>query len=182
MHNHEPLLPAGSECVVRRAEIAAALDALASALNRDFVNRPVLFLTVMNGALIFAAELAQRLVLDMEMDYLQASRYGSETEGGILEWLARPRKAMAGKHVLIVDDIYDEGLTVEAIKKFCRAQQAASVHIVVMAVKEHPRQTAATRPDYVGLTVPDRFVFGYGMDYREKLRHLPQIYALKEAT
>ncbi len=178
----ESLLPPGSERIISRAEIDRALDQLAAALNRDFAGQPVLFLTVMNGALIFAADLAQRLELDMVMDYMQASRYGNETEGGILEWVARPRKPMQGRHVLIVDDIYDEGHTVEAIKKFCKAQQAASVSVVVMAVKDHPREKADTRPDYVGLTVPDRFVFGYGMDYQEKLRQLPEIYALGEPS
>ncbi len=178
----DALLPPGSERIVARAEIERTLDRLAADLNRDFAGKPVLYLTVMNGALIFAADLAQRLCLDMRMDYLQVSRYGNETEGGILEWVARPRKSMAGQHVLIVDDIYDEGHTMEAVKKFCQAQAAASVSIVVMAEKDHPREKAATAPDYVGLTVPDRFVFGYGMDYREKLRQLPEIYALGEAS
>lgn len=178
---YQKLLPNGSELLVNRNEIETVLDQLAAAINADYAQLPVLFITVMNGGLVFASELVQRLNIDLEMDYLQASRYRMETTGGILEWIARPRKEMKGRHVLIADDIYDEGHTLEAVKTFCEAQGAASVQSVVMVSKDHPRPKVSYLPEYSGMDVPDRYVFGFGMDYQEKLRQLPEIYALKES-
>jgi len=144
--------------------------------------RPV-FLTVMHGGLPFAAQLALELGargLDLEFDYLHATRYRGATTGGELVWKHRPATPLQGRRVLLVDDILDEGHTMAAIGQWCRAQGATDVRIAALAVKRHDRCVPGLTADYVGIEVPDRYVFGYGMDYHEQGRNLPAIYALKE--
>lgn len=144
--------------------------------------RPV-FLTVMHGGLPFAAQLALEVGacgLDLELDYLHATRYRGATTGGELVWKHRPATPLQGRRVLLVDDILDEGHTMAAIGQWCRAQGAADVRIAALAVKVHDRCVPGLTADYVGVEVPDRYVFGYGMDYYEQGRNLPAIYALKE--
>ncbi|MHB8912673.1 MAG: hypoxanthine-guanine phosphoribosyltransferase [Lysobacter sp.] len=144
--------------------------------------RPV-FLTVMHGGLPFAAQLALELGargLDLEFDYLHATRYRGATTGGELVWKHRPATPLQGRRVLLVDDILDEGHTMAAIGAWCRAQGAIDVRIAALAVKVHDRCVPGLTADYAGVEVPDRYVFGYGMDYHEQGRNLPAIYALKD--
>lgn len=142
--------------------------------------RPV-FLTVMHGGLPFAAQLALELGalgLDLEFDYLHATRYRGATSGGELVWKHRPATPLRGRRVLLVDDILDEGHTMAAIGAWCRRQGASDVRIAALAVKMHDRCVPGLTADYAGVEVPDRYVFGYGMDYHEQGRNLPAIYAL----
>ncbi|MBW3549996.1 MAG: hypoxanthine-guanine phosphoribosyltransferase [Proteobacteria bacterium] len=141
------------------------------------------FLTVMHGGLLFAAQLAVELGalgLDLEFDYLHATRYRGATSGGELVWKHRPATLLRGRRVLLVDDIVDEGHTLAAVGRWCHEQGAAEVRIAALTVKAHDRCVPGVRADYVGVEVPDRYVFGYGMDYHEKGRNLPAIYALRE--
>ncbi|PJK10763.1 hypoxanthine-guanine phosphoribosyltransferase [Lysobacteraceae bacterium NML120232] len=142
-----------------------------------------LFLTVMNGALPFAGALALALGargLDLQLDYLHATRYRGDTRGQDLHWLRQPTVSLAGRRVLLVDDILDEGQTLLEVKRWCEAQGAQDVRIAVLAVKRHDRCVPGIQADYIGLEVPDRYVFGYGMDYHEQGRNLPAIYALND--
>ena len=140
-----------------------------------------LFLTVMNGGLPFAAQLAFALGdlgLDLHFDYLHATRYRGQTTGSGLAWLHRPATPMQGRKVLLADDILDEGHTLLAIKQWCEDQGAAEVRIAVLAVKVHDRCVGGICADHVGVEVPDAYVFGYGMDFHEQGRNLSAIYAL----
>ncbi len=140
-----------------------------------------LFLTVMNGGLPFAAQLAfalGELGLDLHFDYLHATRYRGQTSGSGLAWLHRPATPMQGRKVLLADDILDEGHTMLAIKHWCEDQGAAEVRIAVLAEKKHDRCVDGICADHVGVEVPDAYVFGYGMDYHEQGRNLSAIYAL----
>lgn len=142
-----------------------------------------LFLTVLNGGLPFAGQLAFALGergLDLEFDYLHATRYRGQTTGSGLAWLHRPATSLAGRKVLLADDILDEGHTLLAIKQWCEDQGAAEVRIAVLAEKLHERCVAGIAADHVGVQVPDAYVFGYGMDYYEQGRNLPAIYALAD--
>lgn len=148
----------------------------------DACSRPV-FLTVMHGALPFAGQLALELGargLDLEFDYLHATRYRGATSGGELAWKHRPATPLRDRRVLLVDDIVDEGHTLAAVREWCLGEGAREVRIAALAVKRHDRCVAGLRADYAGLDVPDRYVFGYGMDYHEQGRNLPAIYALKD--
>ncbi len=152
---------------------------MAKQLNTDYVNQGIVYLTIMNGGMIFASDLAKKLNLDMEMDYVQVSRYGLETHGGQLIWKHQCETNLEGKHVILVDDIFDEGYTLQAVDEWCRKKGAKSVKSAVLVSKIHERGYADLRPDYSAIEVEDLYIFGYGMDYQEKLRHLNDIYYLK---
>lgn len=161
-----------------RAAIQSATRRMAAEIRRDLAGQRPLFLTIMHGGMLFASELSLELGFDVEFDYLHATRYRGETSGGGLQWLRRPERDMSGRAVLLVDDILDEGPTLVAVREWCQAQGADSVHIAVMCWKRHGRGVPGLSPEYWGLEVPDRYVFGYGMDFHEQGRNLPAIYAL----
>lgn len=175
------------ETVLRNAErlhdrraVEAALDGMAVAIERRFRGDTVLYLPVLQGGLIPAALLATRLELQLELDYIHATRYRGETRGSDLVWRARPLTPLKGRRVLVVDDILDEGHTLEAILEWCRAQGAREVSSAVLVDKRHDRRVPGLSADFTGLEVPDRYVFGCGLDYRERFRNLPEIYAVSE--
>jgi hypoxanthine phosphoribosyltransferase len=138
------------------------------------------FLTVMNGALIFAGQLALSIRTDLEFDYVHATRYRGATSGSELHWLSEPHLALTDRVVLLVDDILDEGHTLKAVRDDCYRRGARTVYIVSLCTKRHDRLVEGLCADFNGVELPDRYVFGYGMDYHEQGRNLPGIYALKE--
>ena len=171
-----------SDVVVGRDELEAAVARMADGIRADYDEAPV-FLTIMHGGLPFAARLAMELGargLDLEFDYLHATRYRGETSGADLVWKHRPATPLAGRRVLLADDILDEGHTLAEVVAWCRGEGASDVRVAVLAVKRHDRCVPGVRADYVGVEVPDRYVFGYGMDFHEQGRNLPAIHALKE--
>ena len=181
-----------SDLLYDRAQIDAAISRMADAIAADYIGQvpphrlgdsfvPV-FLSVMHGALPFAGQLALELGargLDLQFDYLHATRYRGNNHGGELVWKHRPATALYGRRVLIADDILDEGHTLQEVRRWCIEQGATDVRIAAMTVKDHDRCVAGIRADYVGLHLPDRYVFGFGMDYSEQGRNLPAIYALR---
>ena len=182
--NLAEVLPA-ADVIHDRATLDRAIQTMADAVRVDYAadTRPPLFVTIMHGGMPFAAQLAFALGergLDLEFDYLHATRYRGSTSGSGLAWLHRPATPMRGRRVLLVDDILDEGHTLLAVKRWCEDQGAADVRVAVLAVKNHDRRVEGIEADHVGVEVPDRYVFGYGMDYREQGRNLPAIYALKD--
>ncbi len=178
---YQKILPAGSQVLVNNEEINTAIDGLATQINHDFAGKDVAFLTIMNGGMIFASSLSMKLNLDMEMDYLQLSRYGKSQKGGQLVWKYQPEIDMKNHHVILCDDIYDEGHTLAAAHAWCLSKGALSASSVVLIHKEHDRTYADYKPDYVALNIPDHYIFGYGMDLEEKLRQLPEIYYLPQS-
>jgi hypoxanthine phosphoribosyltransferase len=164
--------------VYDREVLLAAIARMGQEISRDMRDTQPVFITVMNGALIFAGHLAIAMTTDCEFDYLHATRYRGETSGGKLHWYAEPRVALAGRDVLLVDDILDEGHTLAEVRDHCRAAGAKSVRIAVLCQKKHDRCVSGLVADYIGVDVPDKYVFGFGMDYHEQGRNLPAIYAL----
>ncbi len=180
---------ATAQLVHDRATLDAAIATMADAIRDDYAidsgadGEVPLFVTVMHGGLPFAAALAFALGergMDLEFDYLHATRYRGQTSGSGLAWLHRPATPMRGRRVLLVDDILDEGHTLQAITRWCEDQDAAEIRVAVLAVKAHDRCVEGIEADYVGVEVPDRYVFGFGMDYHEQGRNLPAIYALAD--
>lgn len=177
---------ASADVLFDRNAVERAIADMAVAIRGDYNDgldtRPV-YLTVMHGGMPFASQLGMELGLlglDLQFDYLHATRYRGATSGGELVWKHRPATPLRGRRVLLVDDIFDEGLTMAAIAEWCLAEGAADVRIAALAVKHHDRAVPHLSADYVGLQVPDRYVFGYGMDYHEQGRNLPAIYAMKD--
>lgn len=178
------VLPA-ADVIHDRATLEAAIQRIADSVRDDYAEdaAPPLFVTIMHGGMPFAAQLAFALGergIDLEFDYLHATRYRGNTSGSGLAWLHRPATSMRDRRVLLVDDILDEGHTLLAVKRWCEDQGATDVHVAVLAVKIHDRRVEGIGAEYIGVEVPDRYVFGYGMDYREQGRNLPAIYALKD--
>ena len=173
---------AHARVVFDRDQLEVAIARIADELRAAYAEGEVpLYLTVMNGGLPFAGQLAFALGdrgLDLQFDYLHATRYQGRTSGSGLAWLHRPATPMRGRKVLLVDDILDEGHTLLAVRRWCEDQGAAEVRIAVLAEKVHDRCVEGICADHVGVQVPDAYVFGYGMDYHEQGRNLPAIYAL----
>ncbi len=171
-------LLAEADCLINESQINAALDTMAAQISADLADKLPLVLCVMNGGLIPTAALIERLSFPIELDYVHASRYGMETEGTNLKWMSYPQTDISGRDVLIVDDIFDQGHTLQAIIEWFEAQGANSVFSATIVNKLHDRKVDMT-PDYIGLDVEDRFLFGFGMDYKGAFRNLKGIYAIK---
>jgi len=171
---------ARSVLVHDRDVLERAIDGIAAGINHDLADSATVFLTIMQGGLMFAGRLALQLEIACEFDYVHASRYRGKTSGGGLLWLARPHIPLHGRDVLLVDDILDEGHTLAGIRDWCGTQGARTVRIAVLCEKRHGRTVPGIKADYVGIEVPDKYVFGYGMDYHEQGRNLPGIYALQD--
>ncbi len=169
---------AEADCIFDEAAVEAAIDGWAERIADVLRGRNPVVLTVMNGALIPSARLLTRLDFPLECDYLHATRYRGATSGGELHWYAKPRTDLSGRVVLLVDDILDEGYTLVAILEWLQGQGSEAVYTAVLADKRHTRK-ADVQADFVALELPDRYVFGYGMDYKEYLRNAPGIFAVK---
>jgi hypoxanthine phosphoribosyltransferase len=125
--------------------------------------------------------LLQRLDFCLQLDYVHATRYRGGTQGGErVEWIARPRTPLAGRTVLVVDDILDEGHTLAAILADLRERDVAALKSAVLVDKRHSRKAPGLSVDYVGLQLEDRYLFGCGMDYHERHRQYSAVYALAE--
>ena len=167
-----------AERLFDRTQVDAAYDRLAVEITKLLQDRAPIVLAVLTGGLVPTGHLVTRLLFPLQLDYLHATRYQGQTRGRELTWIAPPSIPMAGRTVLVVDDILDEGLTLEAILDYCREQGAAAVYSAVLVEKQHDRRPAHIKADFKGLEVDDRYVFGCGMDYMGYLRNLHEIYAI----
>lgn len=171
---------AEADCLVSEEQVYQAIDELADSISGELKHSNPLLFCVMNGGLILTGQLLPRLRFPVQAEYLHATRYRQETTGGILEWKLRPDAEMTGRTVLIVDDILDEGTTLTAIADYCLSQGASRVLTAVLVDKLHDRKARpGLKADFTGLEVEDRFLFGFGMDYKGYWRNAPGIYAVK---
>lgn len=182
MSASHPLLVAleSAKLIHDRTVIEAAIVRMGAQITRELEGERALFLTVLHGGLVFAGPLALAIGCDLEFDYVHATRYRGETRGGELHWLRKPQALMRGRSVILADDILDEGYTLAALREACLAGGARRVLLAVLCEKQHQRRMPGLVADFVGVKVPDSYVFGYGMDYHEQGRNLPGIYAVDE--
>lgn len=172
---------AKATCLHTKQEIETELDRIAQEIHAKLADRNPLFLCVMVGGLVLTGNLLPRLDFPLELDYVHATRYQSGTRGGELSWKAKPRTDFSGRTILIIDDILDAGITLSAIAEYCREQGAEEIYTAVLLDKREARlpdgiQTA----DFTGLVIPNAYVFGYGMDYKEYLRNAPGIFVVAD--
>lgn len=169
-----------ADCLHAQTEVEAAIARIAAEVTEKLQDaNPVVF-CVMNGGLIFAGQLLTMLDFPLEQSYLHATRYRNQTRGGDLFWKAKPEVSFMDRDVLIIDDILDEGHTLMAIIDFCRHAGARNVYTAVLLDKQHDRKADPSfKADFVGIECQDRYVFGYGMDYKGYWRNAPAIYAVK---
>jgi hypoxanthine phosphoribosyltransferase len=171
---------AEADLLVTNSAVEAAISRMAEEITGQLQDSDPILLCVMNGGLIFTGQLLTRLVFPLEVDYVHATRYGHETNGANLHWTVRPQLDMKGRTVLLLDDILDEGVTLAAIAAYCRQQGASEILMAVLVEKLHLRKvTPGMRADFTGIEVGDRFLFGYGLDYKGYWRNAPGIYAVK---
>ncbi len=172
------MLPNNCKLLFNNTEIIAALDKLADKLNQQLKNETPIVLCVMHGGLIFSGQLIPKLKCMLEIDYIHATRYNNKTSGAELNWAAYPVTQLKNRTILILDDILDEGKTLQAIIQYCESQGANKVFSAVMLRKKHNRCINKNLTDNIAMDVDDKYVFGFGMDYNGKYRQLDAIYAL----
>lgn len=161
-------------------EVDAAIERLAAQLTRDYADKDPVFLVIMNGGVVFAGHLLPRLDFPLQQDYLHATRYLNDVSGGEVRWLVTPSADLAGRHVVILDDILDHGTTLVAIIEACQAQGAASVETAVLVDKVHERKARPQlKAAYTGLEAEDAYLFGCGMDYKGYWRNAAGIFAVE---
>jgi hypoxanthine phosphoribosyltransferase len=170
---------ASADVIHTEEEVAAAVSRVAREITEKLGETNPLLLVVMSGGVPFAGHLMTQLHFPLEFDYLHVTRYGQETSGGALSWRAAPWTPVKGRTVIVLDDILDEGLTLAAIVERMKELGATACYTAVATDKLNGKKKPL-KADFVALTVPDRFVFGYGMDVRGAFRNLPAIYAMKE--
>ncbi len=166
-----------AEMIRSADEVQAAVRRVAVAINSALADQHPLVLSVMGGAVVFTGQLLPLLDFPLDFDYLHVSRYGNEQQGGELNWKVAPRENVRGRVVLVVDDILDEGETLYAIRQRVMELGASKFYSAVFTDKENGKDKPI-RADFVGMALPDRFVFGFGMDIHGAWRNLPAIYAV----
>lgn len=169
-----------ANCLWSAEQLAPVYERLAREIERDMAQSNPLVLCVMNGGLFLTAEILQRLDFPLQLNYVHATRYQDELQGGHIDWVHFPVDKVNGRVVLIVDDILDVGITLQAIQQACHSAGAAQVRSLVLAVKQHNRRIEGVSADYIGVDVEDRYVFGCGMDYKGYHRNLKGIYAVND--
>lgn len=165
------------------AEIMTALDRMADEMRPVLADKNPVFLSVMNGGLMTMAELAKRLNFPMQMEYIHVSRYAGETTGGTsMHWRCEPpADLLHDRHVVIVDDILDGGVTLAAIVEYCEGNGVKGMHTAVLLDKTDARvEDGLQSADFTGLSIENRYVFGFGLDYHDYLRNVPAIYAVAD--
>ena len=157
--------------------VQSAVSQLGKEVTLQFEHTCPIVICVMGGGIVFAGQLLTQLTFPLELDYVHASRYQNNTVGNALVWQSLPKLDLNNRTVLLVDDILDEGITLLAIKEKCLALGAKDVYSAVLIEKKLPH-SKPIKADFVGLEVPNRYVFGCGMDAYGWWRNLPAIYAL----
>ncbi|HEU0187820.1 MAG TPA: hypoxanthine-guanine phosphoribosyltransferase [Gallionellaceae bacterium] len=168
-----------AEVIISADEVQAAVRRVAAEINGALAEANPLVLSVMGGAVVFTGQLLPQLDFPLDFDYVHVSRYGNNQQGGEMHWKVAPRETVKGRVVLVVDDILDEGETLAAVKQRVMALGASQFYSAIFADKRNGKRKPI-KADFVGLEVPDRFIFGYGMDIHGAWRNLPAIYATKE--
>ena len=172
-------IQAEADLLYSSEEVEAAIKKMAGEITVELKDKNPLVLCLMIGGVITTGKLLPLLDFPLQVEYVHATRYQGETSGGRLHWIRKPTISLQDRHVLIVDDILDEGTTLATMIEECERYQAKTIHTAVLADKQLNRERNFKKADFTGLTVPNRYVFGYGMDYKEYLRNAPGIYAVK---
>jgi len=174
---HDALV--NSEIIFSEQQVQAAVTRMAKEVNAAMKDMHPLVLSVMGGAVVFTGQLLPLLNFPLDFDYVHVSRYGNRQQGGEITWKVAPQENVRGRVVLVVDDILDEGETLHAVRQRVMELGATKFYSAIFADKLNEK-TKPIQADFTGLQVPDRFVFGYGMDIHGAWRNLPAIYATKE--
>ncbi len=167
------------EVLIGEEEIASKVKELAQLLSEEYRGKNPLIICVLKGAAFFMTDLIKQMDIELEMDFMDVSSYGNRSESsGEVKIIKDLNTSVQGRHVLVVEDIIDSGLTLKYLVDLLQHRKAASVKVVTLLDKPR-RRKVDFKPDWIGFEVPDEFVVGYGLDYAEKYRNLPYIGVLK---
>lgn len=169
-----------ADLLLNESQISQIMDKLAQQISSEFQQKLPLVLVVMKGGYFVASELLRRLNFPLEVDYLEATRYGKNTSGACLNWLHKSATQIQARDIILVDDVFDEGITLAEINTYLQDAGANSVKSLVLIEKQVANRKIDFRPDYIGALLPNRFLFGCGMDLAGIWRNLPQIYAIND--
>ena len=164
--------------LLSREQIATRITELAADLDRDYADKNPLFICILKGSAFFFTDLLKALTIPAEIDFMSVSSYGSGTTSGYVKMVKDLDRPINGRHVVIVEDMVDSGNTLAYLRELLLTRDPASLAICTLMDKPE-RRVANISVDYTGFRVPDEFVVGYGLDYAEKYRTLPEIYILK---
>ena len=176
-------------CIFDMNAVNEAIDQVASSINQYFCEQAsepfeLLVMPLMNGGLVFSGVLLPKLAMNITLDYFHVTRYRDTNTGGDdIEWRVLPKQNVAGKHVLLLDDIYDHGITLDVVVNWCKDQNVASVSSAVLASKNiaNPEiREHLVSPTFSAMTLPDAYVFGAGMDFKGYHRNAPGIFTFDE--
>lgn len=169
-----------ADCLFDEESVESGISALAEKVAADNGDNFPLVLCVMNGGLYLTGQLLRHWNFPLTVDYVHATRYRLATLGKDVLWKAYPQNEIKGRHVLIIDDIFDQGYTLEEVHSYCLKHGALSCQSVFLIRKTHQRKKAEIQPDYVGLECGDVYVYGAGMDLNSHFRNLSSIFAIPE--
>ena len=172
--------PEVGDILVQRDELAHRVKELGEEISRDYQGRRLLLIGVLKGAIFFLSDLMRHLEVDCEVDFMAVSSYGSSTDSsGVVRILKDLDASIEDRHVLIVEDIVDSGLTLAYLFRMLRARNPASLEVCALLTK--PGRREIDMPiRYVGFEIPNRFAIGYGLDFAERYRNLPYVAVLNE--
>jgi hypoxanthine phosphoribosyltransferase len=166
--------------IISRDEIAKAVDRLACEIQRDYQDKQPLLIGVLKGSFVFMADLIRQLDLPLELDFVRLSSYGAGRESsGKVKVVQGVKTPVKGRDVLVVEDIVDTGITISFLLDYLKKKQPASLKLCTLTDKPSRRRVPVSI-NYLGFTVPNKFIVGYGLDCDERFRNLPQIYTLED--
>ena len=174
--------PNVGEILVQPDELAHRVSELAEQISADYADKNVLLIGVLKGAVFFLADLMRKLDVDCEVDFMAVSSYGSSTDSsGVVRILKDLDASIEGRHVLIVEDIVDSGLTLSYLFRMLGGRSPASLEVCALLTKPDRREVDMPIR-YVGFEIPNKFAIGYGLDHAERYRNLPYVAALADAA
>jgi len=165
--------------LISNEEIQKRIKEIATDISEDFKDEIPILIGVLNGSFIFIADLMRKMNIDCEMDFIKMSSYAGKESVGTVTLLKDISANITGRHVVVVEDIIDSGLTINFLRDRLQGANPKSITIVTLLLKPEIANLDF-KVDYVGFEIPPEFVVGYGLDYNQKLRHLPEIYRLEE--
>jgi len=166
--------------LIRRDEIAKAVDRLASEIKKDYQGKQLLLIGVLKGSFMFMADLIRQLDLPLELDFIGLSSYGAARDSsGRVRVVQGVKTSIKGRDILVIEDIVDTGITISFLLDYLKKKQPASLKLCTLTDKPSRRRVPVSI-DYLGFTVPNKFIVGYGLDCDQRFRNLPDIYALED--
>jgi hypoxanthine phosphoribosyltransferase len=165
--------------LIPQNEIRQAIDRIASEIRRDYSDKQPILISILKGSFIFLADLVRQIHMPVQVEFIRLSSYGSQTESsGVVTMTQGLKTPIKGKDIIIVEDIVDTGLTMTSVVKYMKKKKPASIKICALTDKPS-RRKVPLEVDYVGFTVPDKFLVGYGLDWNEQYRYLDDICVLE---